>query len=76
MVFSYGINKMNMKFMKWLKLEFMKTPGYMRVNISLLTILMISSVLSTGLSIYKMVESTSEENTFGSLELLKAKNEK
>ena len=33
MVFSYGINKMNMKFMKWLKLEFMKTPGYMRVNI-------------------------------------------
>jgi len=67
---------MNIKFMQWLKLEFMKTPGYMRVNISLLTILMISSVLSTGLSIYKMVESTSEENTFGSLELLKAKNEK
>jgi len=67
---------MHMKFMKWLKLEFMKTPGYMRVNISLLTILMISSVLSTGLSIYKMVESTSEENTFGSLELLKVKNEK
>ena len=65
-----------MKTMKWLKLEFMKTPGDMRVNISLLTILMISSVLSTGLSIYKMVESTSEENTFGSLELLKAKNEK
>ena len=67
---------MNRKFMQWLKLEFMKTPGYMRVNISLLTILMISSVLSTGLSIYKMVESTSEENTFGSLELLKAKNVK
>ena len=65
-----------MKFMQWLKLEFMKTPGYMRVNISLLTILMISSVLSTGLSIYKMVESTSEENISGSLELLKAKNEK
>ena len=65
-----------MKIMKWLKEEFTKTPGYMRVNISLLTILMISSVLSTGLSIYKMVESTSEENTFGSLELLNAKNVK
>jgi len=76
MVFFSAINKMNMKIMKWLKLEFMKTPGYMRVNISLLTILMISSVLSTGLSIYKMVESTSAENTFGSLELPRVKNEK
>ena len=76
MVFFSPINKMNMKIMKWLKLEFMKTPGYMRVNISLLTILMISSVLSTGLSIYKMVESTSAENTFGSLELRKERNAK
>ena len=59
----------------WVK-ESMKILGYIKVQISLLTILMISSVLSTGLSIYKMVESTSEENTFGSLELLKAKNEK
>jgi hypothetical protein len=54
----------------------MKIPGYIKVQLSLLTILMISSVLSTGLSIYKMVESTSEENTFGSLELPKAKNVK
>jgi len=54
----------------------MRIPGYIKVQISLLTILMISSVLSTGLSIYKMVESTSEENTFGSLELLKARREK
>jgi len=37
---------------------------------------MISSVLSTGLSIYKMVESTSEENISGSLELRKERNEK
>jgi len=65
-----------MKIMRWLREEITKTPGYMRVNLSLLTILMISSVTSTVLSIYKMVESTSEENTFGSLELLKAKNEK
>ena len=36
--------------------ESMKIPGYIKVQISLLTILMISSVLSTGLSIYKMVE--------------------
>jgi len=66
----------DMKIMKWLKEEFTKTPGYMRVNISLLTILMISSVLSTGLSIYKMVGSTSEGNTFGSSELQRVKKEK
>ena len=54
----------------------MKIPGYIKVQISLLTILMISSVLSTGLSIYKMVESTSEGNTFGSLELLRVRKEK
>jgi len=65
-----------MKIMKWLREEFTKTPGYMRVNISLLTILMISSVSSTGLSIYKMVESTSEGNTFGNLELQRVKKEK
>ena len=74
MVLFYAINKMNMKIMKWLKLEFMKTPGYMRVNISLLTILMISSVSSTVLQISRMGENTSGVSTFGSLELLKAKN--
>ena len=67
---------MNRKFMQWLKLEFMKTPGYMRVNISLLTILMISSVLSTGLSISRMGENTSDVSTSGSLELLKERKEK
>jgi len=65
-----------MKIMRWLREEITKTPGYMRVNLSLLTILMISSVTSTVLSIYKMVESTSVENTFGSLELPKVRREK
>ena len=58
---------------QWVK-EVMRTPGHTKVQLLLLLILTTSSVLSTGLSIYKMVESTSEENTFGSLELLKAKN--
>jgi len=62
--------------MKWLKEEITKTPGYMRVNLSLLTILMVSSVTSTGLSIYKMVESTSVGNISGSLEHLKERKEK
>ena len=54
----------------------MKIPGYIKVQISLLTILMISSVSSTALQIIKMVGNTSVENTFGSLELQKVKNEK
>jgi len=65
-----------MKTMKWLKLEFMKTPGYMRVNLSLLTILMISSVSSTVLQITRMGENISVENISGSLELLEVKKEK
>jgi len=65
-----------MKIMEWLKEEITKTPGYMRVNLSLLTILMISSVTSTGLLIYKMVESTSVENISGSLERQEVKREK
>jgi len=65
-----------MKTMQWLKLEFMKTPGYMRVNISLLTILMISSVSSTVLQITRRVENTLDVNISGSLELLKERNEK
>ena len=48
--------------MKWLKEEFTKTPGYMRVNLSLLMILATSSVLSTGLQISKAVGSTSAES--------------
>jgi len=65
-----------MKTMKWLKLEIMKTPGYMRVNLSLLTILMISSVSSTVLQISRMGENTLDVNISGSLELLKERNEK
>ena len=45
-----------MKIMEWLKEEITKTPGYMRVNLSLLTILMISSVSSTVLQISRMRE--------------------
>jgi len=51
-----------MKIMKWLKKEFTKTPGYMRVNLSLLTILAISSVSSTALLISSLVNDTSVEN--------------
>jgi len=40
----------------------MKTPGYIKVQLSLLTILMISSVSSTALQISKMGRSTSEES--------------
>ena len=47
---------------QWLRNEFTKTPGYMRVNLSLLMILATSSVLSTGLLISRQVNSTSEEN--------------
>jgi len=65
-----------MKVMEWLKEEITKTPGYMRVNLSLLTILMISSVSSTALQIIRMGENTLDVNTSGSLELLKERNEK
>jgi len=67
---------MNMKIMEWLKEEITKTPGYMRVNLSLLTILMISSVSSTALQIFRMVENTSAENISGSLELREVRKEK
>ena len=40
----------------------MKIPGYIKVQLSLLTILAISSVSSTGLLIYRTVGNTSEEN--------------
>ena len=52
---------------KWLRNEFMKTPGYMRVNLSLLTTLAISSVTSTALQICNRANNTSEENTFTSV---------
>jgi len=65
-----------MNIMKWLKEEITKTPGYMRVNLSLLTILMISSVSSTVLQITRMGGSISDVNISGSLELLEVKNAK
>jgi len=40
----------------------MKIPGYIKVQLSLLTILAISSVSSTALQIYKMGRSTSGES--------------
>ena len=51
-----------MKMMEWLKEEITKTPGYMRVNLLLLTTLAISSVTSTSLQIRQQVKSTSVEN--------------
>ncbi len=45
----------------WLR-EFMKTPGHTKVQLLLLLILASSSVLSTGLQIYKLGSNTSEEN--------------
>ena len=59
----------------WVK-EVMKTPGYIKIQISLLTILMISSVSSTVLQITRTVGSTSVVNISGSLELQEAKREK
>ena len=61
-----------MMFLGWI----MKTPGYIKVQISLLTILMISSVSSTALQIIKMVGNTSVENISGSLEPQRVRNEK
>ena len=46
----------------------MKIPGYIKVQLLLLTTLMISSVSSTALQIRSMVENTSEENIFMLLE--------
>ena len=46
---------------EWVK-QIMKIPGYIKVQLSLLTILAISSVTSTGLLIYKTVDYTSEES--------------
>ena len=40
-----------------------ENPGYIKAQLSLLTILTISSVSSTGLLIYKQVSNTSVENT-------------
>ena len=60
---------------QWVK-EVMKTPGYIKVQISLLTILMISSVSSTVLQISRMGENISVENISGNLELREVRKEK
>ena len=50
---------------QWQKLirEITRTPGPIRVQLFLLTTLTVSSVLSTGLQIYKLGSNTSVENT-------------
>ena len=53
----------------------MKTPGYVKVQLSLLMILAISSVLSTVLQILTMGENILEENTFMRSELQREKRE-
>jgi len=54
----------------------MKIPGYTKIQLSLLTILAISSVTSTSLQIMRMEDNTSDVNTFGSLELQRERNAK
>ena len=60
---------------QWVK-EVMKTPGYIRIQLLLLTILTISSVSSTVLQITQTEGSTSGVSISGSLELREVKNEK
>ena len=60
---------------QWVK-EVMKTPGYIRVQLLLLTILTISSVSSTVLQITRTVDNTSGVSISGSLELQGEKREK
>ena len=60
---------------QWVK-EVMKTPGHIRVQLLLLTILTISSVSSTVLQIIQMGGSTSDVSISGSLELREVRNAK
>ena len=60
---------------QWVK-EVMKTPGHIRVQLLLLTILTISSVSSTVLQILTMGENILEENTSMPLGLQRVRNEK
>ena len=60
---------------QWVK-EVMKTPGHIRVQLLLLTILTISSVSSTVLQITQTGGSTSVVNISGSLELQEGKSVK
>ena len=60
---------------QWVK-EVMKTPGYIRIQLLLLTILTISSVSSTVLQITRTEGNTSGVSISGSLELHGVKNVK
>ena len=60
---------------QWVK-EVMKTPGHIRIQLSLLLILTISSVSSTVLQITQTGGSTSGVSISGSLELREVKNVK
>ena len=60
---------------QWVK-EVMKTPGYIKVGLLLLTILTISSVSSTVLLMSRTAGNTSVVNISGSLELQEVKKEK
>ena len=53
----------------------MRTPGPIKVQLLLLTTLTVSSVTSTGLQIFRMVGSTSGENTSYRSESLEVGNE-
>ena len=59
----------------WVK-EVMKTPGHIKIQLLLLTILTISSVSSTVLLMSRTAGSTSVVNISGSLELQEAKSVK
>jgi len=60
---------------QWVK-EIMKTPGYIRVQLSLLSILTISSVSSTVLQITQIKDNTLGVNISGNLELQEVRSAK
>ena len=60
---------------QWVK-EVMKTPGHIRIQLSLLLILTISSVSSTALQMSRTEGSTSGVSISGSLELREVRKEK
>ena len=60
---------------QWVK-EVMKTPGYIKVQLSLLLILTISSVSSTALQMSRTEGNTSGVSISGSLELREVRKEK
>ena len=60
---------------EWVK-EFMKTPGYIRIQLSLLLILATSSVTSTALQISNQGKNTLGESILPNVESLEVGNEK